>query len=356
MPRFYPLTVADVRPETRDAVVVTFDVPTRHADAFRFTQGQYLTLRAIIDCEEVRRSYSICTGVNDDRLQVGIKRVEGGLFSNWAADHLAAGDVVESMPPAGSFFVALDPDARRHYVAFAGGSGITPVLGILRTTLDTEPGSVFTLFYGNRASSTIMFREVLEDLKNRHMQRLQVVHVLEREQQDIDLFNGILDRDKCDALLEHWVDPGDIDVAFLCGPEAMMLQASESLQASGVERRRIKFELFASPGQARRRAPAAPAARQQPDCEATIVIDGRRRTLAMHKGRQSVLDAALAEGIELPFACKGGVCSTCRALLAEGEVEMDANFALEDYEVARGYILTCQSYPVTDRVVIDFDQ
>ena len=356
MSRFHPLTVADIRPETRDAVVVTFRVPDELATVFRFIQGQYLTLRASVDGEEVRRSYSICSGVGDGALQVGIKRVEGGIFSNWIADHVRVGDVIESMPPAGSFHAPLDPASRRHYLAFAGGSGITPVLGIIRTTLAREPGSVFTLFYGNRASGSIMFRESLEDLKNRYLERLQIVHVLEREQQDIELFNGRLDREKCDALLARWVDPADIDVAFLCGPEAMMLQASEALQAAGVERRRVKFELFASPGQPRRRPATSRTARGQPDCEATIVIDGRRRTLALHKGRESVLDAALAEGIELPFACKGGVCSTCRALLTEGEVEMDANFALEDYEIARGYILTCQSYPVTDRVVIDFDQ
>ncbi|KAA3633763.1 MAG: phenylacetate-CoA oxygenase/reductase subunit PaaK [Proteobacteria bacterium] len=356
MHQFYPLTVAEVRPETRDAVVVTFTVPDPHEAVFRYIQGQYLTLRATIDGEEIRRSYSICSGVRENRLRVGIKRVPGGVFSNWAADRLKPGDVIESMPPAGSFHTQLDPGARRHYVAFVGGSGITPVLGVMKTVLETEPESIFTLFYGNMASGSIMFREELEDLKNQHLDRVQLVHVLEREQQDIELFNGILNRNKCAMLLKYWVDAADIDTAFICGPEAMMLQASEALEEAGVDRRSIKFELFANASQPKRRSAAKHVARTQPDCQATIIIDGRQRRIDMHKERQSILDAGLAEGIELPFACKGGVCSTCRALLREGEVEMDANFALEDYEVERGYILCCQSYPVTDRVVVDFDQ
>lgn len=356
MHQFHPLTVADIRPETRDAVVVTFEIPDPLAETFRFTQGQYLTLRSTIDGEEVRRSYSICSGVHEPHLRVGIKRVHGGAFSNWAADHLKPGDTIESLPPTGSFHTPLDAGARRHYLAFVGGSGITPVLGIIKTTLVTEPHSNFTLFYGNKASATIMFREDLEDLKNQYLGRLQIVHVLDREQQDIELFNGILDRQKCDLLLKYWVDASTIDTAFICGPEPMMLQASDALQAAGIDRRHIKFELFASAGQPRRHEVVAEVPRQQADCHATVIIDGRHREIAMHKGRQSILEAGLAEGIELPFACKGGVCSTCRALLKEGEVDMDANFALEDYEVQRGYILTCQSYPVTDRVVVDFDQ
>lgn len=356
MHQFHPLTVADIRPETRDAVVITFDVPADLADKFKYIQGQYLTLRAIIDGEEIRRSYSICSAVQENRLRVGIKRQKGGIFSNWAADNLRPGDVVEAMPPAGSFHTPLVAEEARHYVAFVGGSGITPVLGIIKSTMIGEPRSIFTLFYGNMASATIMFREELEDLKNQYLDRMQIVHILDREQQDIELFNGILDREKCELLLRHWVDASDIDTAFICGPEAMMLQAQDALVAAGVDRRRIKFELFASAAAPGKRPPAPDGSREKPNCEATIIIDGHQRTIAMNKGRQSILDAGLAEGIELPFACKGGVCSTCRALLREGEVDMDANFALEDYEIQRGYILCCQSYPVTDRVVVDFDQ
>lgn len=354
---FYPLTVAAVARETRDAVVLSLRVPDGLEETFRFTQGQYLTFRRDIDGEELRRSYSICAAVQDRQLRVGIKKVPDGRFSSWANDRLQVGDELEAMPPMGSFFVPLDAANRKHYVAFAGGSGITPVLGIVKTTLLTEPHSRFTLFYGNRASSTIMFREELEDLKNEHLGRFQLLHILDREQQDIELFNGILDREKCDRLLEQWIDVTDVDAAFICGPESMMLQAADALQAAGLEQRQIKFELFATQGPRGRRAAAPePRARSRDNCAAKIIVDGRGRTLEMPKGTRTVLDAGLDQGLELPYACKGGVCSTCRALLIEGEVEMDANFALEDYEVARGYILTCQSYPVSDDIVVDFDQ
>ena len=359
MSKFHPLTVSSVRHETRDSVVLTLDVPPEHKEAFRFQQGQYLTFRTKIDGEEVRRSYSICAAVQDPHLRVGIKKVADGRFSTWANEQIAVGDILEVMPPMGSFFVPLDPANEKHYVGFAGGSGITPVLGIVKTTLLTEPRSSFTLFYGNRASSTIMFREELEDIKNNNLGRFQLVHILEREKQDVELFNGILNREKCELLLKYWVNAADIDTAFICGPEAMMLQVSEALQAAGLDKRQIKFELFASPSQSPkgiRKVQTAAVSKMENACQATIVIDGRARTIDMQKGTKTILEAALGEGLELPYACKGGVCSTCRALLSEGEVDMDANFALEDYEIQRGYILTCQSYPVTDKILVDFDQ
>ncbi|GJL82230.1 MAG: phenylacetic acid degradation protein [marine bacterium B5-7] len=368
MPHFHPLTVTDMTSTTRDAVVVTLAPRAEDAEVFRFTQGQYLTLRQVINGEEVRRSYSICASINEP-LRVGIKRVKDGIFSNWVADHLKPGNVIESMTPAGGFFTPLYPDQSKHYLAIVGGSGITPVLGIIKTTLVVEPASTFTLFYGNMASGTIMFREELEDLKNRYIDRLQIVHILDREHQDIELFNGILDQQKCTELLKHWVHPGYVDQAFICGPEAMMLAAAEALKSSGIDKHNIKFELFASPG--RRRTTTADQSDDanaeseitksvnhddHDTCNVTLVIDGRRRELSVIKGHESILDAGLNAGIELPFACKGGVCSTCRALLKSGEVDMDANFSLEDYEVERGYILTCQSFPVTDSVVVDYDE
>jgi ring-1,2-phenylacetyl-CoA epoxidase subunit PaaE len=357
MARFYPLTVADVQKETRDAVAVTLNVPAEHKDDFQFKQGQYLTFRKMIDGEEIRRSYSICAAVQEPNLRVGIKKVPGGRFSTWANEQLAPGEVLEAMPPMGSFHVPLDPANRKHYLAFVGGSGITPVLGIIKTTLLAEPESSFTLFYGNRASSTIMFREELEDIKNSNLGRFQLVHVLDREKQEIELFNGILDRAKCDMLLKHWVNPADVDTAFICGPEAMMLQVSDALQAAGLDKQQIKFELFTSQVQkGLRKVQPQVVSKVENACQATVVIDGRARSFDMQKGTHTILDAGLEEGLELPYACKGGVCSTCRALLSEGEVDMDANFALEDYEVKRGYILTCQSYPITDKVVVDFDQ
>ncbi len=322
---------------------------------FDFLAGQYLTLRATIDGQEVRRCYSICSPSGSRELEIGIKQVPGGLFSNWAAA-LRPGDRVESLPPTGSFHATAEPAARRHLLAVAGGSGITPVLGIARTILASEPGSSFTLLYGNLASSSIMFREALEDLKNQHIDRFQLVHVLERESQDIELFNGRLDGDKCRDLLKRWTRHDDLDCAFLCGPEPMMLGARDALEELGLEPRRIRFELFTTPGSAPRRRAEADAARGGDRCRAEITIDGHTRTLDIARGAESILDAGLREGVELPYACKGGVCSTCRARLLEGEVDMDANHALEDYEVSQGYILTCQSFPVTDTVVVDFDQ
>lgn len=357
MSKFYPLTVTEVHRDTRDSVVLTLSVPDEHRDLFDFKQGQYLTFRTHIDDEEIRRSYSLCAAVQDPFPRVGIKKVPDGRFSSWANDTLEAGQILEAMPPMGSFFVPLDPSNRKQYLAFAGGSGITPVFGVIKTTLLAEPDSSFTLFYGNRASGSIMFREELEDLKNQHLGRFQLLHILEREQQDIEMFNGILNREKCDQLLETWVDVADVDTAFICGPEVMMLQVAGALQAAGLDKRQIKFELFATQGPKGKRKPSvARAPRIENACEATIIVDGRGRTLELQKGTSTILVAGLDAGMELPYACKAGVCSTCRALLTEGEVEMDANFALEDYEVARGYVLTCQSYPVTDKIVVDYDQ
>ena len=357
MATFHPLTVADVKRETRDSVVLTLAVPEEHRDAFRFKQGQYLTFRAVLDGEEVRRSYSICSGVGDGACRVGIKKVQDGLFSTWANEALRPGQVLEAMPPMGSFFVPLDAANRNHYAGFACGSGITPLLSIAKTTLRSEPHSRFSLFYGNRASSTIMFREELEDLKNEYLGRLGVTHILSREQQDLDLFNGRIDKAKCERLFKHWLDVGTVDTAFICGPQEMMLEVSESLQEHGLDRRRVKFELFASAHSGHgTRAPRRESAAKADSCEATVTLDGRSRSFAFEKNAVTILDAAMQEGMDVPYACKAGVCSTCRAMLVEGQADMDANYALEEYEIARGYILTCQAYPVSDKVVVDFDK
>lgn len=358
MTTFYPLTVTAVRRETRNAVVVSLRVPDEFNPVFRFQQGQYLTFRRNIEGEEVRRSYSICSATQDDALNVGIKKVDEGLFSTWANERLEAGDQLEAMVPAGSFHVALDENSHRHYAGFACGSGITPILSILKTTLHAEPHSRFTLFYGNRASSAIMFREALEDLKNEYLGRFNLVHILSREQQDIELFNGRIDKEKCAQLFKFWLDVKTVDTAFICGPQEMMVATSEVLQEHGLDKSNIKFELFATDAarHGMRRTRRVPAASRASRCEATVVMDGRAQSFELEKSRQSVLEAGLGQGLELPYACKAGVCSTCRAMLTEGEVDMDVNFALEDYEVDRGYILTCQSFPVTDKIVVDFDK
>jgi ring-1,2-phenylacetyl-CoA epoxidase subunit PaaE len=352
---FHPLKVADVTRDTRDAVVLTFELPPELAGDFAFRPGQYLTLRTRVAGEELRRSYSICSSPGDGTLRVAIKRMDDGAFSNWANRELKPGIVLDVMPPDGEFTVEFAPEQARHYVAFAVGSGITPVYSLIKTALSTEPGSRFTLFYGNRASSSVLFREALEDLKNLYMSRFSLCHVMSREAQDIELFNGRLDGPKVESLLTRWLRARDIDYVFLCGPQTMIEDVVPTLERLGIPRSRIKFELFGAP-RGMRKPRAGAVVPGQAQCRVTVVQDGYSRSFSIDKNRDSVLDSALAQGIELPYSCKGGVCSTCRCKVVEGEVDMDANFALEDYEVARGFVLTCQSYPVSDTLVLDFDQ
>jgi ring-1,2-phenylacetyl-CoA epoxidase subunit PaaE len=354
--KFHALKVAAVARETRDAVALTFEVPAQLKEAFRFVQGQHLTLRADIGGEDLRRSYSICSAVQDETLRIAVKKAAGGAFSSWINDQVRPGHTLEVMPPMGHFNVALDARRRRHYLGFAAGSGITPLLSIIKTTLLSEPHSRFTLFYGNRSSAAVIFREELSDLKNRYLERFNLVYVMSREPQDIAVLNGRIDQQKTDALLTHWVDLESIDTAFVCGPDGMMQAVSKALQAHGLPKAQIKIELFAaSIPRHEHKAHAAPDPGHT-ECAVTAIIDGAARQFTLEKARDNIIDGALRQGIELPYSCKGGVCSTCRAKLVSGEVDMDVNFALEDYEVARGFILCCQSYPVTDTVVVDFDQ
>ena len=355
MSKFYPLTVAKVKHETRDAIAVTFDVPDELKDAFAYKQGQHLTLRAMIDGEDVRRSYSICSAVQDKALRVAIKRCAGGLFSNWANEQLQPGVTLEVMPPMGHFNVPLEPGSARHYLGFAAGSGITPLLSIIKTTLQAEPHSRFTLVYGNRASSTVIFRDELTDLKDQYMDRLRLVYVMSREQQDIELFNGRITEEKCGQFLKHWIDIRDIDVAFICGPEDMMHGVSRSLQEAGLEKEKIRIELFAASIPKHEHKPRHIEAGARHQTEVTVIMDGNAASFTMDKDKESILDAGLRAGSDMRYSCKGGVCSTCRCKVLDGEVEMDVNYALEDYEVRRGFVLSCQSFPVTDKVVVDFD-
>ncbi|MFA7413357.1 MAG: 1,2-phenylacetyl-CoA epoxidase subunit PaaE [Rhizobium sp.] len=358
MARFHPLTVTDIRHETRDAVVVTLKPREEDLSAFDFTQGQYLTFRRDFDGEELRRSYSICAGKDEGVLRVGIKRVDGGAFSNWANANLAPGDVIEAMPPMGRFYMDIDPTTEKHYLGFAGGSGITPVLSIIKTVLAREPKSRFTLVYANRQINSIMFREELEDLKNTYLGRFSVLHILESEAQEIDLFTGRLDENKLAALFRTWIDPKSVDAAFICGPEPMMLTIVASLKEHGLKDEQIKFELFASGQPGRAKTPVASVSAEEAAAvvETTITLDGTTRTFNMPKHGVSILEAAIAQSMDAPFSCKAGVCSTCRAKVLEGEVEMDTNHALEDYEVEAGYVLTCQCHPLTEKVVLSYDE
>ncbi|MGY8817801.1 MAG: 1,2-phenylacetyl-CoA epoxidase subunit PaaE [Pseudomonadales bacterium] len=357
MSKFHTLKIKDVRPETRDAVSIAFDIPPELADSFRFTQGQHLVMRTHLNGEEVRRSYSICTGTNDGEVRVAIKRVGGGLFSAYANESLKPGHTLEVMPPSGHFHVPLDPMRKGSYLAVAAGSGITPILSIIKTTLETEPDSRFTLIYGNRSSNAALFREQLEDLKNRYLQRLNLVFIFSREQQDVDLYNGRIDADKCGQLFSRWIDVRSLESAFICGPHAMTETVRDQLKANGMPAERIHFELFAAAGSAQKRE-AREAAAQVDTASSyiTVISDGRELSFDLPRNTVSVLDAGNAQGAELPYSCKAGVCSTCKCKVVSGEVEMDSNFALEDYEVAAGYVLSCQSFPVSDNVVLDFDQ
>jgi ring-1,2-phenylacetyl-CoA epoxidase subunit PaaE len=352
--KFHRLPIARVDRETRDAVAITFDIPAALRERFRFDAGQHLTLRAEIGGEHLRRSYSICAP-EGDVLRIAVKRAPGGRFSEWANVALQAGAFVDATPPLGRFNVARDPHAARHYLAVAAGSGITPVLSMVATSLATEPKSRFTLVYGNRSSASVMFREELAALKDRHLARFNLVHVLSREPQDIELLHGRIDRAKADALFERWVPVGDVDYAFICGPEGMMDAVRASLAAHGMPQERIRIERFAASIPKHTHVPRPLPSAARTECEVNVVIDGSQRSFLLEKGRENIIDAGLRNGVELPFSCKGGVCSTCRCRLVDGEVDMDVNFALEDYEVARGFILACQSYPVTDRVTVDFD-
>jgi len=356
MSKFHRLSIARVERETRDAVAITFAVPPALADQFRYAQGQHLTLRADIGGHDVRRSYSICSAVQDGVLRIAVKKSPGGVFSTWANDALKAGDTIDVMPPLGHFNVPLDAAHARHYLGFAAGSGITPLLSIVKTTLAAEPRSRFTLVYANRASGTVMFREELAALKDRNLGRFNLVHVLSREAQDVEMLHGRIDRAKADALLAHWVPLADVDTAFVCGPEGMMDAVVGALKSRGFPDARIKVERFAASIPKHTHVASAEPAPGHAECEVTVVIDGATRRFALAKGKENVLEAGLRNGVELPYSCKGGVCSTCRCRLTEGEVDMDVNFALEDYEVARGYILACQSYPVTDKVSVTFDE
>jgi ring-1,2-phenylacetyl-CoA epoxidase subunit PaaE len=356
MSKFHPLKVARVERETRDAVALTFAVPPDLEAAFRFEAGQHVTVRARIGDQDIRRSYSICSTVQEGALRIAVKKSPGGVFSTWAGESVAAGDTLEVMPPLGHFGVAPVATRAGRYAAFAAGSGITPMLSIIGTTLAAEPASQFTLFYGNRASGTVMFRDELAELKDAYLTRFNLVHVLSREAQDIPLLHGRIDREKAQELLAHWVDLAAVDAVYLCGPDGMMQAVAEALRTCGFPETGIRIERFAaSIPKHEHKASSAPVPGRA-DCEVTVILDGATRSFTLEKGKESILEAGLKAGVELPYSCKGGVCSTCRAKLVAGEADMDVNFALEDYEVARGFVLTCQSYPVTDQVTVDYDQ
>jgi ring-1,2-phenylacetyl-CoA epoxidase subunit PaaE len=352
---FHPLRVAEIVAETADANSIRFEIPPDLRDAFAFRAGQHLTLRATIDGEEVRRNYSLCTAPADADWMVTVKRIGGGLFSNWVGDHLKPGDTIEVMVPHGSFTTDFQPDRKRHVVGIAGGSGITPVMSLIKTLLREEPQSRFTLLYGNRDSSSVIFLEALAALKDKHLGRFEIYHFLDQEEQDIELFNGMLDRARIEEAIAHLVpDAADVDAWFICGPGPMMDAAEGALLDRSVAKERIHIERFTAD-----RAPGAVSqemAQLQTQAEGVsvaVTLDGRTRRVPFTAG--NILDSARAAGLPAPFACKAGVCATCRARVTKGQVEMAARYGLTDEEVAAGYVLTCQSVPLGDGVAVDYD-
>ena len=355
-PRFHRLTIADVRRETHDAVSLAFAPPPDLAQAYRYEPGQYLTLRATVDGEDLRRSYSICSGPDEAELRVAVKRVEGGAFSSWINAAAKPGDVIDVMTPTGRFGLQNHPGDGRTHVGFAAGSGITPILSILKGVLTREPNSRFFLFYGNRSTAEMLFREELKVLKDRFLNRLSLFYVLSREAQDLPALNGRLDGEKARLLLRSLVPAAMVDHAFLCGPTEMSEDIEAALKDLGLREDQIHVERFVSAhGGKPRPAPIPTEAFEKPAHRATLIVDGKRRETPMAEG-ESILDAALRAGMDLPYACKGGMCSTCRAKLVEGTAEMAVNYSLEPWELKLGFILTCQAHATSETLVVDYDQ
>lgn len=355
MTQFHSLAIADIRQETPDCVSISFDVPYQLKDVYRFEAGQNITLRININGEELRRSYSICSSPLDNELRVAIKRVTAGRFSTHANHQLQKGDQIDVLPPSGKFNAHPGTGEQNNYIAFAAGSGITPIISIIKTTLATEPQSRFTLIYGNRSRSSIIFKEQLEALKNKYMDRFVIHHVFSREMTDAPVNHGRINAEKCASLSPWLIAPENIDHAFICGPYEMIFSTRDWLQQKGMPLKNIHFELFTVMGQPVKSSTSAVQGVSTRASDVSLKLDGTVFTFRLPFDGPSILDAALQQGADLPFACKGGVCATCRARLTEGKVEMENNFALEADELEQGFILTCQSHPVSDRIAVDFD-
>ncbi|MEW5422026.1 1,2-phenylacetyl-CoA epoxidase subunit PaaE [Amorphus sp. 3PC139-8] len=356
-PRFHTLTIKDIRRETPDAVSIAFDVPADLQDAYHYEPGQYLTLKTDIEGEEVRRSYSICSGVDDGEIRVAVKKVDGGLFSTFANETLGPGTPLDVMTPMGRFVVPVEPEAEKVYVALAAGSGITPIMAQIKTILAREPKSHFFLFYGNRTAQSILFKDEIEDLKDRFLDRLSVVHVLSGETQDVPILSGRLDPEKVKAFLTHVMPASDVDHFLVCGPGLMIEGARKVLADLGVPEEKLHVELFTPAGSEIARRPpvrSRPAESITGGRTAEVILDGAATSVTVQDG-ETIIDASIRAGLDLPYSCKGGMCCTCRAKVLDGAVTMDVNYSLEPWELEAGFVLTCQSHPITDKVVLDYD-
>lgn len=353
--RFHSITIKNIHKTTNDCSIISFDIPEEIKNEFVFTQGQYLTLRTEIDGENVQRSYSICSSPSDDELKVGIKKIPGGLFSSHANDILKVGDSIESMIPNGNFFVEVDKSVGRNYLAVAAGSGITPIYSIIKTHLEQEPKSHFTLLYTNQTAGSVILKDEIEGLKNIFMERLEVYHFLTKQSRGIDLYDGRLNEEKMDKLCNAVIQPDQLDHVFSCGPEEMIFMVKDYFTAKGLGEKQIHFELFTSSNSKKGGERKVNPELTGLISEVTILDGGKSFNFKIHQGSNNILDAALAQNADLPFACKGGVCSTCKAKVVEGKVDMEVNYALEKEEVEAGYVLTCQAFPCSEKVVVDFD-
>ncbi|MEO6219383.1 MAG: 1,2-phenylacetyl-CoA epoxidase subunit PaaE [Ginsengibacter sp.] len=350
---FHKLTVQNIRHETKDCVSISFEIPEELKKDFFFKQGQNVTIKLNVD-EELRRSYSICSSPFDNELRIAVKKAYNGAFSTFANENLKEGDELDVMPPTGAFFTELNVLNRKKYFFFAAGSGITPVISIIKTILHQEPGSTITLVYGNKNVSSIIFKETLEALKDKYLSRFRIYHILSRERTDADINYGRIDAVKC-SQLSKLIDYNAADEFFICGPEKMIFTVKDFLESKGIQKKKIHFELFTTPTRKNTKVYSAVKQPEDEGSQITVKLDGRSFNFNLDYNSNNILDAALAQGADLPFACKGGVCCTCKSKLIEGEVDMEANYGLEPEEVKAGFILTCQSHPRSKKVVIDFD-
>lgn len=355
MAEFHKIKILDIYKETKDTSVVTFDVPEHLQERFKFIQGQHLTLKQDINGEDVRRSYSLCSSPIENQWKVAVKQIPGGIFSKYVNAELKRGDDIEIMEPTGNFYVDIDAKTPKNYIAFVAGSGITPLLSIIKTHLELEPQSTFKLFYLNQTVKSIIFKEEIEQLKNRFFGRFQVFYFLTKEQRDIPFLNGRFDKEKLAVLTKTFIDIEDTDHCFICGPQEMIFLIRDELKAVGLREENIHYELFFSGNPEDNKQITEALEQKAEGTEVTIIDGGTEFHFIMDDDSDTILDGALAAGADLPFACKGGVCSTCKCKIIEGTVEMKVNYALEESEVENSFILSCQAVPTSKKVKVDFD-
>lgn len=356
MSKFHTSIIEDIQKTTEDCAVIQLNIPDELHEVFKYKQGQHLTLKAKINGEDVRRTYSLCSSPTESEWKLAIKQISGGIFSTYANEKLKTGDTIELMEPTGNFFTEIEVDQAKNYIAFAAGSGITPILSIMKTHLELEPNCTFKLFYLNRNAKSIILKEEIEQLKNKFLERFQVFHFLTKEKRDIQFLNGRFDAEKLQLIVKKFIDIESTNDCFICGPQAMIFLIRDELLAAGLAKEKIHYELFFSGDTENSKSHIAEVLEQKTDdTEVTIIDGGKEFHFTMDDDHDNILDGALAAGADLPFACKGGVCSTCKCKIIDGSIKMKVNYALEEKEVMENYVLSCQSVPITKKVVVDFD-